>query len=142
MDPHLVGRDDLDLLDPVGDQRGDDGVLGLARMVQRVGHVLGGEILAVMKLDALAQGDVESEVVGPAIALGEERLVGAGQRIVVDQRVAGEIGADHVLAQVLVIEIGGVDLVGGRPDQRVVVLARFGRKLRGEKDCGAEECGS
>src|SRR6185437_15321150 len=95
-------------------------VFRLAGVVQRIGHILGAESLAVVELDALAQRDIERQIIGPTIALGEERLIGARDRIVVYQRVADEMGKDDDLAKVLVIEIGGVDLVAGRPDERII----------------------
>ena len=132
---HLDGAV-VDLGQPVGveqlDERGDEAELGIEAALERVDHVVGGDGLAVVELDALLEPD-HVEVGGLGLdLLGQAVLVGDVEvGVVVDERLppgdeAGLVGlGDDVLA---------VDDVVGRADdadaERAAGRAGAGRRRR------------
>ena len=141
MDADLVRGDHLDIVDPVDDDAKLHVAVGRRHVVQRIGHVLGVEVGAVMKLDAFAQLHLQRLVVRPLPFRRQKRQNFVGLRIAVDQAVALGIGRDQRLALIAVIDVRRVHLGGGGPHEGVVVLARQ-RGRRGERGetCRQEHC--
>ena len=68
---------------------------GIDHEIKGVDHVVGVEGLAVLKVDALAQVELERQIIDPAPRGGKRRLVFEGVRIAVDQLVP-----DHAAARI------------------------------------------
>ena len=91
----------LDPVDPLDVLQGGGLVLGLGNEVQRIDDVIGVELGAVVKFDALAQLDLEGLVVEPFPGGGKLSLVFAGSRIAIDERVPDLFGDDEAENTVL-----------------------------------------
>ncbi|KPW24821.1 Unknown protein sequence [Pseudomonas syringae pv. aceris] len=110
-------------LDPVDVLDGDHLGLGRHHIIEGEHHVICSERVAVVKLHALAQLEVDGRIVDLFPAGGEHRLVLAIVRVAIDQVVPDQATEDHAFAQVVVIGADVFRFAVGGVDQCVVSLA-------------------
>ncbi len=129
-DANAIGLELFRMIDPVDVALRRRLVLRLGDEIQGVDHVVGVEGGAVMKLDALAQLELERLLVDPFPGSRELALVLVALGTAIDQRVPYLLREDHADAHIVEIGIGVVEhLVVGNA-QRVVLTSRHRRCRR------------
>ncbi len=126
MDAHGIVGELLGPRDPVHVLLGDDAVLGLRDEVEGIDDVVGAEALAVMELDAGAQGEIEGLVVDPFPRRRQLALVLAGLGIAIDEIAPDVMSDDDALAHVVEIGVDALRHHVGGEDDGVVALAGLG----------------
>ena len=114
------------VLDPAHIAEGQDAVVLVGHVIERIDHIVGAEIGPVVEFDVVAQFQIERGLVRPVPACRKKGFELAGLQITKDQTVPAHVPHDHQFTGIVVVRIDHRDFPGCRPIERVVSLVGKG----------------